>query len=535
MIFIFFITFVSAAQHNITTSTGVTSFSVNQTVQYTYNFTVNNTIIGVSPITQVNLTLPSGFSLTTGTNGTSNSSASIFSYNSTSRVLSWANLSGTGYLVNSSLWTYFWFNATMDIPGAYNFTVTTLNSTNYNISNLSVRVNDTGAPIMDYISPIAYANLSTASVLVNVSVNDTYSSVSKVNFSLYNSTWYLLNQTIVSASGGTTAFANMTFSQNITNGMTYYINITANDSVNNLNSTALTRVFSIDTTAPIVTSLNPIDATSTTLTSHNFTYNVSDSIILDNCSLIINEQIIGTLTSPISQSTTLGFIYPEMVEGIHLWYINCTDNAGNRANSSRKTLTITVPESTIKSSGSGSSSGGSSSLASLDGVGYSKSLYLNGMNSFKVLGATHSLKIANITSNQVKIIVYSNPQEALLSVGQEKMFDFNADNIYDLSVKLISIDTTKSFAPKVNLFIKAINQSVNLPVSDSSVKSVSVIANQEDEVTNDNNIPIFDETENNTNWWLVVLCIIIVLIIVFVLVFNSKKKKRKKRYMEFGF
>src|SRR3989344_7643388 len=70
------------------------AFNYNEDVSVAYNITVNNTVASlangqVNNITQVNITLPTGFVHLTGTN----SSTTNVSFSNTSTVLSWLNSS----------------------------------------------------------------------------------------------------------------------------------------------------------------------------------------------------------------------------------------------------------------------------------------------------------------------------------------------------------------------------------------------------------------------------------------------------------
>ena len=145
--------FVIAAQ-TITTSSGGTSYSINEDVGFIYNISVNNTDAGqTANITQVNITfLSNTFSFIASSNGTD--AASTFT--NTSSVLSWTNTST--YLINGSQWKYFWFNATASTPGNYNITITTVNGTQAYYYNISVRVNDTTAPVVAIVTPVSFGN-----------------------------------------------------------------------------------------------------------------------------------------------------------------------------------------------------------------------------------------------------------------------------------------------------------------------------------------------------------------------------------------
>jgi len=82
-----------------------------------------------------------------------------------------------------------------------------------------------------------------------------------------------------------------------------------------------------DTLSPEITLISPINnsGTSTTVT---FTYNVTDYIGIDNCSLIINREINQTETS-ITKDSTITFTLSDTGYSQYNWSINCTDGVNN--------------------------------------------------------------------------------------------------------------------------------------------------------------------------------------------------------------
>lgn len=139
LVVVFAMYFVFAGSFDATSSTT----SVNEDVSNFYNITIINTNVTVNTtITYVNITMPSGFTFTSGTNG---SSVSGITFSNTSNVLTWNKTT----LVLNGTTQYFWFNATAITPGTFNFSVTTLDNASISVTNTtnnSVTVNDTTAP-----------------------------------------------------------------------------------------------------------------------------------------------------------------------------------------------------------------------------------------------------------------------------------------------------------------------------------------------------------------------------------------------------
>jgi len=108
------------------------------TVNQTFNFTITNS--GSVNITQVNITLPSGFTYISGTNGTS-SATSLFS--SSSSTLIWDNTTATAAVVNTT--EYFWFNATISKTTYGNVTF------NISVNNITGAANSTNSTLVSIL------------------------------------------------------------------------------------------------------------------------------------------------------------------------------------------------------------------------------------------------------------------------------------------------------------------------------------------------------------------------------------------------
>jgi len=201
------------------------SFSINEDISHLYNITVNNTDAGQSAnITQVNIILPDSFIFINNSNGTN----SFCSFTNTSNVLNWAN--STVYVINGNEWKYFWFNATASTPGKYNITIATMNITGLFFSNISIEINDTTPPLLNFDSPTPShnSNLSQSYITTKVEASDNLA-IDKIIIYLYNST-----DLIGSGTGSSSPF-----SKNFTglNYGIYYINSSANDTSGNIDFT----------------------------------------------------------------------------------------------------------------------------------------------------------------------------------------------------------------------------------------------------------------------------------------------------------
>ena len=474
----------------------VTPTSVDEDTSYLFNFTVVNTN-STANISEVNITLPTDFTLTSTTNGTSVSGTT---FSNTSSILTWNKTS----LIENDSTQYFWFNATAATPGTYNFTITTFDSSSISASNETntITVNDTTSPSsIEFISPSPAngTSLSQTSIPINISANDSYSNIDTIRIYLYNSTG-LVNNTNVSATGGANATGYINFTS-LTDG-TYYINSSANDSAGNQNLTGPTRTIILDASSPVITLIAPADSTSSTTSAYNFTFNVTDDQTVSNCSLILDDSVIHVLTTVNNTGGTNGMYNSSLSVATHTWSVNCTDSVGNTGNSSSRTLIVSSSTSTTSTSeGTG---GYPNYLPNEDELsqGYNKVLYKNWKISFNVKEILHALEIDDITETTVKFTISSEPQEATLSIGQEERFELSGDDVYDLLVELNSIDYTNNLAPKANITITAISE---------DIKEATTIQQDIDEKD------LIDEEkpDKDLTWlWILIIVVVIVLIIV---------------------
>ncbi len=67
----------------------------------------------------------------------------------------------------------------------------------------------------------------------------------------------------------------------------------------------------------------------------------------------------------------------------------------------------------------------------------------------------HKIVVGSFYEDSVKFVIYSDPLEVTLRVGQTEKFDINSDNVYDLSIKLNSMT-----AEKADFYIKEINEAI---------------------------------------------------------------------------
>jgi hypothetical protein len=363
--------FVSAA-HIVTNSSLGTSFRANEDSPYVYNITINNTDPGqTANITQVNVTFWGNFNFTSNSNGT-NAANVLFS--NTSSVLSWTNT--TNYVINGSELKYFWFNLTANTPGVYNITITTLNATGADSTNLSVTINDITAPYyIDFASPTpaAYSNLSQTSLPVNISVNDSYSNINTIRIYLYNSTGGLVNNTNVSAASSsmnTTGFINFT---GLSEGV-YYVNATANDSSGNENLTGPTRIITLDTTNPLISFGSAMSASGSYVNRNWIYVNVtSTDTYLKNLTIYLYNSDKSLNRSNTTTTSPNSINYTSLADGIYFFNATAYDYSRNSNSTVTGNLTVDTINPLI-TNGTGTDNNGTTTAVNRSWIYFNASL-----------------------------------------------------------------------------------------------------------------------------------------------------------------
>ena len=90
-------------------------------------------------------------------------------------------------------------------------------------------------------------------------------------------------------------------------------------------------------------------------------------------------------------------------------------------------------------------------------AGYTKEFAVKGGVKFTIDGESHSVKVAQIGSNNAVLTIASTPVDVTFLIGEEKKFDLNVDGNYDLLVKLNSINSADK---TISITIKRISEAV---------------------------------------------------------------------------
>jgi len=492
---------------NITTSLNFNETNASGTNSYIYNISINNTDTNVSEsIQNVTIYLPSSFTYILNSNSSTSVINCTFS-NSSLYVLNWVNTT-TGFINGTVLVTNFSFNATGSIPGVYNITVITdrviANGTTNTSSAIQVTINDTTAPTVIAFDTVGLytngINLSQNSIPINASVTDEGLSSSTitgkwpgyVNITLYN---YTSSENVthmnssLNSSNVTSWFINFT---GLVDG-DYMVNITVNDTQGNTNSSIVLNI-TLDTVDPVITShtcdrtqVNVGEVITCTCTSTDARTGVSSTSNMD--------------TPPTASIGTFGAS------------CSAVDYAGNNQ-SDVISYTVYTSSAAPGTGGSGSETVYTKRYIITDEefkAGYTNEISKNEKVEVKVGGITHNVGVTALSATTATISIFSTPQAATLTIGDVRRFDVNDDAIYDISVKLESIENNKA-----KVTITSISEAVTAETiaQEKDKEEGGVVAKEVDE-------GLVKETSSTTIW------IIIGVIVVLVLVGIGYKIKKK--------
>jgi len=148
-------------------------------------------------------------------------------------------------------------------------------------------------------------------------------------------------------------------------------------------------------------------------------------------------------------------------------------------------------------------------------AGATKELGTKERATFKIDGTEHQVGVTEVTATSVKIKVSSDPQEATLSIGDEKKFEVTNDTFYDISVKLDSITSNKA-----SLTIKSIHEEIKAEEQKEEKKEEKKVGEVIEEF----------KTENPWLFWTIVVVVIVIIVATIAYILYKKKRYSKKGY-----
>ncbi|MDP7506786.1 MAG: hypothetical protein QF362_05100, partial [Candidatus Woesearchaeota archaeon] len=145
---------------------------------------------------------------------------------------------------------------------------------------------------------------------------------------------------IVNVTSGITNGSDSAYNWTELNDSVYYWKVKCDDGSEN-SSLSVIRNFTIDTTATVITLILPINKSGDNDGNITFSYNVTETNDVDNCSLTVNNEVNITNVS-ISKNETNYFHLYDIPTVQYNWSINCIDNIGNIGESNERLLAVVL-------------------------------------------------------------------------------------------------------------------------------------------------------------------------------------------------
>ena len=407
------------------------------------------------------------------------------------------SLTNCGTNITTIIWT----------EGKHNVTIW-VNDTYGNVNRSSIRFTiDTMAP---FFTNLANQKVQDGSSL-NYDINANDSGIGLGSFAINWTT----NFSIVASTGVLTNISTLLVG-------IYYINVSVNDTLGNLNSSVIQiNVTERDITPPAVTINSP---TNTTYTESSYTININ---ISENGTCLYSLDG-GVSNSTLSTSNNLTFTGTKagVSNANYVLYAYCNDTLGNQNNTEKVNFTISVPSSeTPASSGGGGGGGGTTTTFWTSTKVLSNEVLNSGVEEelgvkervqVEVGGEQHYVGVISVDNNsrRVTINISSNPIQITLGIGEERKVDVSNDDFYDIYLKLISILNNKA-----NLTIKNIHEKILTSNVNGTVKGNETIINGEEV-----------KKQGNLLWTALGVgagVIVLFSVGIFIYLLNKKKKDKK--------
>jgi hypothetical protein len=485
--------------------------SLNLSQSYIINLTINNT--GSTNITQINLTLPEGFTYVSNSNGSNR----VSDFNNLSNVLSWQNSSNLiiGEYVNDS---YVWFNSSFNgLPGSYIINLSTLESSgNISLTSINVSIIDNVVPNITQIISPSNNGVYSGNVVLNVSASDVNSGIILVNINVTNSSGTVL---MLNLSHNFVSNYGAILNSNLLGDGNYTLFAYAydNSSIRNYN-VSQSILITIDNHGPVISLVSPTDGRTSTDSSYNFSFVVTAPVSISNCTLKVDGLNYNFISSVV-QGTN--YMYNSSFEtGSHSWYVVCLDNRAITSESDSYSFRVSTSSSSSNDDDDDSSSSSSSSNsnnnnnywsftymddgASLESKGeITRVLQKKERIRFKFDSKTQYLGIIDLTSSSTTINL-SGSGKTSMTEGQLKKFNINGDDFYDLSVKINDLQSDE-----VNITIVPLHEKMTIQNENMTESILSTITNNQTGSESQAN-----EISSNSMWiWASVALAIILLVV----------------------
>jgi len=189
---------------------------------------------------------------------------------------------------------------------------------------------------------------------------------------------------------------------------------------------------------------------------------------------------------------------------------------------------------TTTSSSSSSSGGGGGGGATIGGAtttvsesqlneGFTKQIAIRDKLRFNVSSVGHLLELTNVTSSTATIKVTSEPQTAILGIGENKKFELTGDNIYDISVVFNKAVLFGNSTYRAEIMIKADSTSITSSSEGAGITGGAVAG---EEAGEGGEAGEASKGRSSFVIWFIVIALVILVVVIALYIRNRNKWKK---------
>jgi len=348
---------------------------------------------------------------------------------------------------------YLVINYTATFDGNFSFNITCFDNTTTNV-NTSTAYSAATWFARDSIKPNVTINLPStdwvrANFVVNATVEDPgLAPVNTVQYRLVNDSGGTNGSWVSMSNGGGTWYNATILVATYTDG-NFTLEIRANDSSSNWNTTESVTDVGIDDTVPAVSSTSPATGSESAREDGTITIVFNDDMnvsTVTNSSIYLNATGGARVAGTISQTSVTTFVFtPTSPLSFNTWYNLTLNGTSIWDKSDNVLLQDEITFRTRLSSGGGDTGGGGGGAAAVATIEVAKDVVTKttvvegSQRSFSAGGVSHTLTVTDFGASTVTVTIASTPKTVTLSINEPAYVDIDDDGLDELKLTLTRI------------------------------------------------------------------------------------------------
>ena len=175
--------------------------------------------------------------------------------------------------------------------------------------------------------------------------------------------------------------------------------------------------------------------------------------------------------------------------------------------------------------GGGATIGGATTTVSESQLneGFTKQIAIRDKLRFNVSSVGHLLELTNVTSSTATIKVTSEPQTAILGIGENKKFELTGDNIYDISVVFNKAVLFGNSTYRAEIMIKVDSTSITSSSEGAGITGGAVAG---EEAGEGGEAGEASKGRSSFVIWFIVIALVILVVVIALYIRNRNKWKK---------